>query len=32
MGGTLPLGYDAPTDPTTRALVVNEGRGRTVRI
>ena len=23
MGGPLPLGYDAPTDPKTRALVVN---------
>ena len=23
MGGNLPLGYDAPTDQATRALVVN---------
>ena len=23
MGGTPPLGYDIPTDRTTRALVVN---------
>lgn len=31
MGGTLPLGYDAPTDPITRALVVNEAEAETVR-
>lgn len=30
MGGNLPLGYDAPTDPTTRALVVNPAEARTV--
>ena len=27
MGGTLPLGYEAPTDLSTRALVINPGRG-----
>jgi len=31
MGGNLPLGYDAPTDPTTRALVVNEAEAAQVR-
>lgn len=31
MGGNLPLGYDAPTDPQTRALVVNEAQAETVR-
>ena len=31
MGGTLPLGYDAPTDLATRALVVNEAEAATVR-
>jgi len=31
MGGGLPLGYDAPTDPMTRALVVNEAEAGTVR-
>jgi site-specific DNA recombinase len=31
MGGALPLGYDAPTDPQTRALVVNEAEAETVR-
>ena len=32
MGGTLPLGYDAPTDLTTRALVVNPAEAETVRL
>ena len=32
MGGSLPLGYDAPTDPTTRALVVNVEEAKTVRM
>jgi len=32
MGGTLPLGYDAPTDAATRALVVNEAEAVTVRL
>ncbi len=31
MGGNLPLGYDLPTDLTTRALVVNEAEAETVR-
>ena len=31
MGGILPLGYDAPTDPQTRALVVNPTEAETVR-
>ena len=31
MGGSLPLGYDLPTDPMTRALVVNEAEAGTVR-
>ena len=31
MGGILPLGYDAPTDPQTRALVVNPAEAETVR-
>ncbi len=31
MGGNLPLGYDAPTDPTTRALVVNGTEAAQVR-
>ena len=31
MGGTIPLGYSAPTDPVTRALVVNEAEAPTVR-
>src|SRR5258706_11454557 len=31
MGGNLPLGYDAPTDATTRALVVNEAEAMVVR-
>jgi DNA invertase Pin-like site-specific DNA recombinase len=30
MGGNLPLGYDLPTDPVTRALVVNPQEARTV--
>jgi len=30
LGGALPLGYDAPTDPQTRALVVNEGEADSV--
>ncbi len=30
MGGRLPLGYDLPTDPLTRALVVNPDEARTV--
>ena len=32
MGGMPPLGYDRPTDPQTRALVVNEDEARTVRL
>lgn len=32
MGGLPPLGYDRPTDPTTRALVVNETEAQTVRL
>src|SRR6202167_3030109 len=32
MGGGLPLGYDAPTDLTTRALVVNATEAETVRL
>ncbi len=32
MGGTLPLGYDAPTDLQTRALVLNPVEAETVRI
>ena len=32
MGGTLPLGYDTPTDLTTRALVVNPTEAETVRL
>ena len=32
MGGALPLGYDRPTDPATRALVVNETEAETVRL
>ena len=32
MGGMLPLGYDAPTDQTTRALVVNVLEAETVRL
>jgi DNA invertase Pin-like site-specific DNA recombinase len=31
MGGTLPLGYDIPTDLVTRALVVNPAEAGTVR-
>jgi DNA invertase Pin-like site-specific DNA recombinase len=31
MGGGLPLGYDAPVDLTTRALVVNPAEAETVR-
>jgi DNA invertase Pin-like site-specific DNA recombinase len=31
MGGTLPLGYDVPTDPLTRALVVNPAEAEIVR-
>jgi DNA invertase Pin-like site-specific DNA recombinase len=31
MGGNLPLGYDKPTDPQTRALVVNAAEAETVR-
>ena len=31
MGGVLPLGYDLPTDPVTRALVVNQTEAQTVR-
>jgi DNA invertase Pin-like site-specific DNA recombinase len=30
MGGTLPLGYDAPTDLTTRALVINPAEAERV--
>jgi len=32
MGGNLPLGYDPPTNPTTRALVVNELEAEQVRL
>jgi DNA invertase Pin-like site-specific DNA recombinase len=32
MGGTLPLGYDAPTDLATRALVVNAAEAQTVQL
>src|ERR1700727_2290680 len=32
MGGNLPLGYDAPIDPRTRALVVNEAEAAQVRL
>ena len=32
MGGALPLGYDAPTNPLTRALVVNPAEAERVRI
>ncbi len=32
MGGTVPLGYDPPTDSATRALVVNEAEADTVRL
>jgi site-specific DNA recombinase len=32
MGGTLPLGFDAPRDPQTRALVVNPAEAETVRM
>jgi len=32
MGGALPLGYDAPTNPATRALVVNETEAELVRL
>jgi len=32
MGGSLPLGYDRPTDPVRRALVVNESEAATVRL
>ncbi|MDB5481311.1 MAG: resolvase, terminal domain protein, partial [Caulobacteraceae bacterium] len=32
MGGNLPLGYDRPSDPATRALVVNEGEAEQVRL
>jgi DNA invertase Pin-like site-specific DNA recombinase len=31
MGGNLPLGYDAPTDRTTRALAVNPEEAEVVR-
>ena len=31
MGGNLPLGYDAPTDPLTRFLVVNPPQAEEVR-
>jgi len=31
MGGNLPLGYDRPTDLTTRALVINVGEAEHVR-
>src|SRR5438552_1205991 len=31
MGGPLPLGYERPTDPITRALSVNEVEAETVR-
>lgn len=32
MGGSLPLGYDRPTDPIRRALVINEPEAATVRL
>ena len=32
MGGNIPLGYDAPTDAATRALVVNEAEAAQVRL
>jgi site-specific DNA recombinase len=32
MGGSVPLGYDRPTDLTTRALVVNELEAEQVRL
>jgi site-specific DNA recombinase len=32
MGGNLPLGYDRPTDPATRALRVNHDEAQTVRL
>jgi site-specific DNA recombinase len=32
MGGLPPLGYDPPTDLTTRALVINEAEAATVRL
>jgi site-specific DNA recombinase len=32
MGGNLPLGYDRPTDPLTRALVVNDAEAEIVRL
>ena len=32
MGGNLPLGYDAPTNQTTRALVVNVEEAKKVRL
>jgi site-specific DNA recombinase len=32
MGGNLPLGYDPPTDPQTRALVINPAEAETVRL
>ena len=32
MGGPLPLGYDPPTDPMKRALIVNPGEAETVRL
>jgi site-specific DNA recombinase len=32
MGGILPLGYDAPTDPQTRALVLNPTEAEIVRM
>lgn len=31
MGGNLPLGYDVPTDPVTRALVINPQEAEGVR-
>jgi len=32
MGGNLPLGYDRPTDLSTRALVVNQAEAEQVRL
>ena len=32
MGGTLPLGYDRPADPVTRALVINNEEAEQVRL
>ena len=32
MGGNVPLGYDIPTDPNTRVLVVNPIEAETVRL